>query len=406
MVKVVYVTTINIDVTIINIQQTVSIMTGKRDKARGIGTVIAMIVAIVVTVGVSGALHLRVQAEESGIQRTPMPVSSIVYEEQQSYSRDQRFLGLVQAATRSQIGFEVPGAIAEIHVFEGQMVEAGTALATLDTKALNAQREAAASSMARVAAELELAKARTERQQPLRDSGAISEQTFDDTRLAEKALASAYASAKAELSTIDINLEKSVLRAPYAARVGRQLLDRGTVTNPGTPVFSLVATQDREAQIGVAVEQAVNLQPGESYPLTWRDQTVMAKLRAVRPDINPVSMTAAAIFELPPQIAAFDGEPVGVSIPRNEPEAGGWLPLSSLLEGERGVWTVLAIEESGEGLVTRREVVEVLHVSGDQAFVRGSLRAGDAVVADGIHRIAPGTLVSIASGSNQQLARS
>ena len=59
-----------------------------------------MIVAIVVTVGVSGALHLRVQAEESGIQRTPMPVSSIVYEEEQSYSRDQRFLGLVQAATR------------------------------------------------------------------------------------------------------------------------------------------------------------------------------------------------------------------------------------------------------------------------------------------------------------------
>jgi RND family efflux transporter MFP subunit len=332
-----------------------------------------------------------------------MPVATVVYQSAASYQREQRFLGLVQAKSRSQVGFEVPGAIAEILVQEGTQVARGTALARLDTQALEARRRAAASRVARVDAELELAQARTRRQAPLAQSGSISAQTYDDTRLSEKALVSALEAARAELSALDIDLEKSVLRAPYNAQIGRQLLDRGAVTQPGAPVFTLSSTDDREAHIGVAVEQAPLLEPGKHYPLEWRDQTLSAELRAVRSDVNPVSMTTVAIFALPGDIPAFDGEPVAVSMPRTETESGGWLPLSALIEGARGVWTVLALRDAQGGALALREVVEVLHVSGDAAYVRGTLNDGDRVIADGVHRIAPGTLVA---PREQSLSRS
>ncbi|MEM8943460.1 MAG: hypothetical protein AAGC91_15015, partial [Pseudomonadota bacterium] len=58
-------------------------------------------------------------------------------------------------------------------------------------------------------------------------------------------------------------------------------------------------------------------------------------------------------------------------------------------------WTALAIRRGTTGTVTERAVVEVMHVTDDQAFVRGTLKDGDLIVADGVHRIAPGTLVSI-----------
>lgn len=128
------------------------------------------------------------------------------------------------------------------------------------------------------------------------------------------------------------------------------------------------------------------------------------RLRAVRPDVNPISMTTVAIFELPPELAAFDGEPVSVSVPRNVEARGGWLPLSALLEGERGVWTVLALDDGEGPTITRREVVEVLHVSDSRAYVRGTLNDGDRVIADGIHRIAPGTLVSAVDIDAQRVA--
>lgn len=357
------------------------------------GTLLAITASVLITGAITTAMHARVSEAEPGSKANAMPVTSTHYRQQSGYQRQQEFLGLVQAATRSQVGFEVPGAINHIHVNEGQTVVAGQSLASLDTQALEARRRAAAARVEQVAAELELAKARTERQAPLKDSGAISAQTFDDTRLAQKALLSGLESARAQLRALDIELEKSVLRAPYAARIGRRLLDRGAVTQPGTPVFTLIASGRREAHIGVAVEQASFLEPGNRYTLNWRDTEVAARLRAVRPDVNPISMTTVAIFDLPEDIAAFDGEPVSVRIPRHVPSVGGWLPLSALLEGERGVWTVLALQGDDAHTTTRREVVEVLHVSGDRAYVHGTLSNGDRVIADGIHRIAPGTLV-------------
>lgn len=392
---VVYVTTININVTLINITPAgANAMNRKSTKARVVTTVIAVAIASATTFAISAALHARVANADRTVAVHAMPVSHDRFELQTGYQREHRYLGLIQAATRSFVGFEVPGALDQIHVREGQRVDVGAALATLDSDALVARQAAAAATVEQVSAELELARARTVRQAPLKESGAISAQTFDDTRLAEKALVSALASARANLRTIDIELEKSVLRAPYAAIVGRQLLDRGAVTQPGTPVFSLVSTVEREAHIGIAIEKADNLVPGQSYPLQLRGDLVSAKLRAVRPDVNPITMTTVAIFDLPAGLNAFDGEPVAVSLPQQESEIGGWVPLSALIEGDRGVWSALAIRESDAGTYTERAAVEVMHVADDQAYVRGTLIDGDLIVADGVHRIAPGTLVA------------
>ena len=75
---------------------------------------------------------------------------------------------------------------------------------------------------------------------------------------------------------------------------------------------------------------------------------------------------------------------------------GGWLPMAALLEGQRGTWNVLRIEADGELYRTVRESVEVLDIQGDRVYVLGTLPAGARVVADGVHRITPGTLVTVA----------
>jgi hypothetical protein len=76
-------------------------------------------------------------------------------------------------------------------------------------------------------------------------------------------------------------------------------------------------------------------------------------------------------------------------------ERGGWLPIAALLEGKRGVWTVLTVKAQGDAYSTTREAVEVLDVQGDQAFVRGTVSSGALVVASGVHRISPGMRVAV-----------
>ena len=80
-------------------------------------------------------------------------------------------------------------------------------------------------------------------------------------------------------------------------------------------------------------------------------------------------------------------------------ESGGWLPVSALLEGSHGLWTVLKLVRDGDEVRPVREAVEVLDVQADLAFVRGTLPPGSQIVANGVHRLSPGATVSVL-GSN------
>ncbi len=365
-----------------------------RSGAMRLTSAVAILLAVILCAGLTTLLFARDDDPEPR-ERRPAPVAATVYELLDGYINERHFLGIVQAGTRTSIGFEVPGSIADLTIREGDRVQAGAILAALDTRTLDAQHDAAAATERQLAAEQELARARMRRQEPLLESGAISDQRFDETRLREKAIGARRSAARARLTELQIALEKSVLRAPYAARIGARLVDEGAVVQPGQPVLTLIAVEQREARVGVAVEQARALRLGEHYRLQLGGREVSAPLRAILPEVARLSMTTTAIFDLPADVDALDGEPLSMSLPRTVDERGGWLPLSALLEGERGVWTVLALDRASDGLRTRREIVEVLHVRGDFAYVHGTLRDGERVVADGVHRIAPGTRVQV-----------
>ena len=316
------------------------------------------------------------------------------------YQRDVSFLGLIRAGQRSNIGFEVPGLVMSVPVREGSTVQAGQEIARLDTAQLQSRRDAISADLERVTAELELARLKEERQRDLRDTGAVSREAYDETRLRAKALDAQLKSAAAQLRGIDLDLARSILYAPYDGVVAQRMVNEGAVVSIGTPVARIVASGLREAHIGIAVEQAARLTPGQGYSLVFRDETIESTLRSIRPDIDPATLTTTAVFELPSGVNGLDGEPVALTLSETVAVPGAWLPITALIEGERGLWTVLRLGEQDGSTVALREAVEVLHIDDDRAYVRGTLVEGQRVVADGIHRVTPGTPVVDVSEEN------
>ncbi|MEQ9396769.1 efflux RND transporter periplasmic adaptor subunit [Haliea sp.] len=327
-------------------------------------------------------------------QSAPLPVTTTLFRQQDSYEQALRLTGLLQARARARLAFEVPGLLLSLSAREGEHVTAGAALAQLDTRQLQAQRAVAAADLASVEADLELARLRSERSTRLQATGAISAQDADAARLGAAALASRRQALLARLHSIDLDLEKSTLRAPYEGVVAARDVDPGTVLAVGTPVLQLVSAGTLQARIGIPAGHVAALVPGERYPLQLPSGSVDAVLSAVRADLDPRTRTALAVFDLPAGAAALDGEIATLVLSETVAAAGGWLPISALLEGERGIWTVLRLGQRDDGAtVAQREAVEVLHVDGNRAYVRGTLQPGQRVIADGIHRIAAGTPV-------------
>jgi RND family efflux transporter MFP subunit len=362
----------------------------RRDRLVGL---LVVIFAIALTAAIAGVLHLRAAASGEPPLRAPLPVAVATYHHQDSYRRQTAYLGVAVAARKANIGFEVPGQVASTPLREGTPVSTGQVIATLDTAALQAERRATAAVLARVRAELELAQLKTRRQRELQETGAVSREAYDETRLRAQALAAQVEASEAQLASIDIKLEKSRLLAPYDGIIADRYVHQGAVVAAGTPVVRLLQTDHPEAHIGVAVDRAVQLRPGDHHPLQIRNQAVTATLLSIRPDVDPITRVTTAVFALPAQLAVMDGEPVTLQLEEPVPLAGGWLPLGALIEGERGVWNVLRITATDDGEVAVREVVEVLEVQGGRAYVRGTLADGSRVVAGGTHRLAPGSRV-------------
>jgi multidrug efflux pump subunit AcrA (membrane-fusion protein) len=102
-------------------------------------------------------------------------------------------------------------------------------------------------------------------------------------------------------------------------------------------------------------------------------------------------------------VFVVEGQPDGVrsgdlariALERNVASTGMWLPITALAESRRGLWSAYVVVPSESGPVVERREVEVLHAESDRAFVRGTLRDGETVVATGLHRLVPGQRVSV-----------
>lgn len=355
---------------------------------------VGLLAALLLVVVFTALLYFRVALSAETAARTPLPVATTRFELQDSYQRTVSYLGLVVAGRKADLGFELPGMIASPPPRPGTPVSEGDVLVTLDDTALHSRRRSTAAHLEQVRVELELAQLKAQRQENLIKTGAVSRDVYDETRLRALALESSVEAESARLADIDIELEKSRLLAPYDGIVAERYVQQGAIVNPGVPVVRLLEAAEQESHIGVSAQRTRELEVGRAYTLKLRDNSFQALLLSIRPDIDPVTRTATAVFAVPPEVEALDGEPVTLELQDSVNESGGWLPIAALLEGSRGIWTVLRLAPEGDDLRTVSEAVEVLAVDGDRAFVRGTLVPGSRVVAGGLHRISPGVLVT------------
>jgi len=362
----------------------------KPELQRSLGVVA---LAIAITLAATSLIEAN-KVTTTSESRAPMPVAATLFSVRSSFQREANYLGVIKAGSDSDIGFEVAGVVTALPATEGKRVAPGEVLAQLGIDRRQARLDAARAAYERVVAERSLADTRQGRLASLLTDGSVSQQEYDDTRFTAQALAAAENSAAAELQSVELELTKSTLVAPYDAVVAERLVQIGTVVAPGTPVLRLVTTTGREAHIGVPVDVARRLIPGASHSLALRDRLIEGRLRSIRDDVDPATLTVGTVFDLPADTAISVGESVRLLVNEPIPMAGGWLPITALLEAPRGLWDVLTITADEKGQYrAHRESVEVIYTRGNEVFVRGTLEEGAAVVASGLQRISPGDLV-------------
>jgi RND family efflux transporter MFP subunit len=322
-----------------------------------------------------------------------MPVAARQIEMVEGYSVSRRFTGQIEAAARIDLGFEFGGRIADLLVDEGDLVPAGAVLARLDTSLLMPERAALEAELAALAAEAELARLTLARNDALTERGARPVAAQDDARLALARAEARMAGVRARIAGVDVRREKSVLSAPFAARVGTRMADPGQTVAAGQTVLVLFDAAPALARVGLPPVVAARLQLGDAVVVELGGQQSAAHIRQIRPDLDPNTRSRSVLLTLPDDSQPILGDTVALILEQTIAEPGFWAPLSALREGVRGSWSVMVIEAGAEGDRVEPAAVEVIHTTGEQVCLRGHLADGARIVAQAPDRVATGQLV-------------
>ncbi len=337
----------------------------------------------------------RSDAVEAPTAETALPVPVIVAEATDAYAVTRSFAGRVVARRETALAFELSGLVTEILADEGDRVAAGDIVARLDTRDLRLSLQRLEAERAELQARLALAVVTRERQQQLTRQGHASAQRYDEARFEEQALTASIERVDTSMAAIELDLDKSSLRAPFGGTVGARMMDEGAVASPGAPVLQLLETDHLEAHVGVPAHLANGFDAASRHRLLINGTPAEGIVRAVRRDLNTDTRTVTVVLEIDGDLSAPDGEIARLLVEEAVPQAGIWLPHTALTEGLRGLWTVFVVveEADGSGWRVERAEVEVLHSETDRVFVRGTLAADDRLVEAGVHRLVPGQRV-------------
>ena len=360
-------------------------------------TVFAVNAAIAVTLLIFGASLLEQRAAATPtVEAAPLPrVAVMQLERMDSYDVTRRFIGQVEATRSTDLAFERGGTVAEMLVEEGETVAAGDIVARLDTRSLEAALARQEATRRALESDRELAVLTLERTQALEARGFAATQAFDEARLGLNAIDARLAEIDASLASTRIDLEKSVLRAPFNATVGTRMIDDGAVAGGGQAVLSLLENHAPLVRIGLSPERARTLAVGQTHTLELQGETVEAQLTSIRPDLDPSTRTVPVLFDLPEGVSAPYCQTVELELTESIAESGFWVPMTALKEGQRGLWPVLAAAPDAAASLVVTEAVENLHLDGQRAFVRGTLTEATPSLATGTHLVAAGQRVEI-----------
>ncbi len=323
-----------------------------------------------------------------------------------SYTKLQQFSGSIRAGNTTGIGFELPGKLQKLLVDTGDRVKPGQLLAQLDSSLLEAEQTELLAALDQNQADISLARATLKRSLELSAKQYLSEQQLDELKGKLASLEAGHARLEASLKANELKRQKSLLIAPFAGVVAAREHNLGEVIALGSPVFTLVQSDNLQALIGVPLNIAEQLQPGVILKLRVAENYYQAKLKGISGQINPVTRTVQLRFSITPtsETTPINGELAYLQYRREVLREGYWVPVSALTDGIRGLWNLYVLKQDADEFKLQRRDVEIVYTEGDNAFISGAISPGEQFVTTGLHklvagqRVVPGAALAVRGG--------
>ncbi|EMF7362687.1 efflux RND transporter periplasmic adaptor subunit [Vibrio vulnificus] len=361
-------------------------------------------------VGLIVASAMLAGCEDKALQQHNTMAPLVVTQEvlMLDYQPSNAYIGRVEAVEDTNITAQVSGYLKARHFEEGQLVEKGALLYTIEPSSFEAQVASAKASLAQAKASLKKAELDHQRGKNLLPRGSISQSEFDALTAGLLGAQAQLEAANAQLKLADVNLSYTQIRAPFSGRISDSKVSTGDLVSPSSgilttlvsldPIHTAFSISERERlALGIerikgdgstpsaGVEVQLQLENGKEYPHLGRLDYLGNRI-----DTKTGTIALRAVVENPDH-QLLPGQHIKVNLREKQAQSVVVVPRRAVQTDLEGHFVMV---------MTPGEVAERRNVSlGAQVeqgvVIRQGLTQDDVVITQGLQRVRNGMQVRV-----------
>jgi RND family efflux transporter MFP subunit len=303
--------------------------------------------------------------------------------------------GTVQPTRQASLSSRVMGPVVAVRVRAGDRVAAGQTLIEIQAEASDGQLAQASGALAQAQAALALAERNYQRYQALHAESAASDLELDMARMQFDQAQGAVTQAEGAVQAATSVAAESVVKAPFAARVVRTMVEVGDLAAPGRPLVQVESREGQQIWLNVREADIQRLAVGDEIAVSIDARpelgTVTGTIREIEPSADPATHTVTVKADLG-ELEVPSGLSGRAAIAG---DAGDRLFAPSTAVHRRGGLELVVVRGTDGGARTRAVTTGVELPDGRVEILSG-LDEGDQVAIDLMAPVADGTPLEVA----------
>lgn len=316
--------------------------------------------------------------ENQAIRAVPVKVVKV---SESSYMNSRNYVGTVEAVSSSSLSFEVMGNVSKVFVTEGENVQKGKLLATLDKATLQNSYNASLAS-------LKEAQDAYNRMKSLYDNGSLPEMKWVEVQSKlQQAVSMEQISRK--------SLKDAGLYAPFSGVISSKSIEPGMNVMPGIEVMQLADISTVNIKIAVPEKEISRVNKGQQAEVrvgALGDKLFTGVVSEKGIAANPLAHTYEVKIKLNnTSHELMPGMVCKVGVHSHETEAGIVLPNHTVQlqpDGKKFVWVV-------KGNAASQRMVSTGELTTQGVVITAGLQPGDEVIVSGNQKVSEGTKIAI-----------
>src|SRR5712691_2626417 len=367
---------------------------------------LVLIVATIATMACAGeAVQSTPQAQSGrggGGQNAQVPVT-VAKAVQKPMPITIQGIGTVIAASTVSVGAETLGEITSVNFKEGEDVEKGQVLVTLDRRPFEAVVQQAQATLEKDTAQAANARSQAARYQDLLQRGIATREQVDTMRTQAAALEATVAADRASLENAKVQLTYATITAPMSGRTGLLQVHPGNLVraqdtqsivtiNKITPVYVSFSVPEGQLPALKRFIAAQGTLPASAIAPTDNGSPSSGRINFIDNAVDSATGTIKVKGTFPnDDRRLWPGQFVNVTVTLTSDPNAIVVPTPAVQTGQQGTFVFTVQPDQTVEL----RPVTVARLAGDETVVQTGVSAGDTVVTDGHLRLVPGSRISV-----------